>query len=182
MISQTERSGHRAQNFVNFIIKQISGNRGVAAALRRADNPATEYQSWEQLAAFHIDLDKTGERLPHAIIAAAIAKAKLTSNGNLGIGRALAKCYAGGKNNDQAKAKLRRLLACDSTSEVCRILRPILSLIRARNARDLDFTQLLSDLLAYRWDDGRECVKARWAQDFYRVSAEEIKDVEEASC
>lgn len=36
-----------AQNFVEFIIKISNADKGVAATLRRADNPATEYQCWE---------------------------------------------------------------------------------------------------------------------------------------
>ena len=36
------------------------------------------------------------------------------------------------KDSDQAKAKLRRLLACDSAEEACRILRPLFSLINSR--------------------------------------------------
>jgi CRISPR system Cascade subunit CasB len=79
-----ERPTSRAETFVNFIITRIHQDNGIAAALRRADNPGTEYQSWEQLVAFNIDLNNEGERLPHATIAAAIAKAKIQNNGNTG--------------------------------------------------------------------------------------------------
>ena len=41
------------QNFVTFIIKMINQDKGAKAKLRRADNPDTEYQSWEYLVAFN---------------------------------------------------------------------------------------------------------------------------------
>lgn len=164
MNTPTERPS-RAKAFVPFIIERINRDNGIAAALRRADNPATEYQSWEQLAAFNIALDKDYERLPYATIAAAIAKGKVQANGSTGIGRALANCYDDSANNNQAAAKLRRLLACQSAKEACRVLRPIFSLINAKSNISLDFSRLLSDLLNFHFNSER--IKAQWAQDFY---------------
>jgi CRISPR system Cascade subunit CasB len=155
----------RSEAFVTFIIERMNKDKGVAAALRRADNPATEYQSWEQLAAFNIDLDKPYQRLPFAAIAAAIAKAKIEKNGTIGIGQALASCYEDGNNSDQAKAKLRRLLACESIEEVCRILRPLFSLIEAKCKLSLDFSRLLNEITKFHYNSQK--IKARWAQNFY---------------
>jgi CRISPR system Cascade subunit CasB len=161
----------REQKFVHFTIERCQDDRGVAAALKRADNPTTEYQCWEHLAAFHIDLDNDYQRLPYATIAAAIAKAKAEHNGTIGIGRAIALCYEDGHDSDQAKAKLRRLLACESVPEACRILRPLFSLIEAKVGIALNYAQLLTDLLRFNWDSQR--IKSRWAQDFYRRQEQE---------
>lgn len=154
--------------FVNFIIERMKKNKGIAAVFRRADNPATEYQCWEQLALFHIELDKDYIRLPYVTVAAAVAKAKSEKNGATKIGCALANCYENGKESDQAKAKLRRLLACDSVEEVCRILRPVFSLILSKSKFSLDYAQVLNDLLGFHQDERRQKIKSRWAQDFYR--------------
>jgi CRISPR system Cascade subunit CasB len=156
----------RSLAFVQFVIALIAKNKGVAATLKRADNPATEYQSWEYLAAFNIDLEKPWERLPFATIAAAIAKEKSAHNGSEGIGRAIAKCYDDGKESDQAKAKLRRLLACDSVDEACRILRPLFSLIASRGNSSIDYARLLDQLLKFHWESER--IKSQWAQEFYK--------------
>jgi CRISPR system Cascade subunit CasB len=49
----------RNENFIRFVMEKISQkDNGAVAALKRADNPATEYQCWEYLARF-IDIDKT---------------------------------------------------------------------------------------------------------------------------
>jgi CRISPR system Cascade subunit CasB len=154
---------NRNENFVKFVIERIiQKDNGAVAALKRADNPATEYQSWEYLARF-VDIDKSYERLPFATIGSAIAKAKVEQNGTERIGQAIAKCYEDGKESDQAKAKLRRLLACETVEEVCRVLRPLFSLINSKGNISLDYTSLLNDLRYYN-----QHVKSRWAQDFYR--------------
>ena len=165
MKNEPGRKTSRSQAFVEYIIDRIAKNKGVAAALKRADNPATEYQSWEYLAAFNIDLEKSWERLPFATVAAAIAKEKSAHNGNEGIGRAIAKCYVDGNQSDQAKAKLRRLLACDSVEEACRILRPLFSLIASRGNSSINSARLLEQLLKFHWESER--IKSQWAQEFY---------------
>ncbi|MGM0439662.1 MAG: type I-E CRISPR-associated protein Cse2/CasB [Chlamydiota bacterium] len=167
----------RSQKFVDYIIKRVEANKGDAAALRRADNPTTEYQSWEILAGFGINLEHDYERLPFAAVASDIAAAKPQSNGSITIGMAIARCYDDGKESDQAKAKLRRLLACDNIPEVCRILRPLLSLIASKGGLNLDYEALLDDLLRFNYDESRKRIKARWAQDFYGKSyKEEVSD------
>ncbi|MBZ4219614.1 MAG: type I-E CRISPR-associated protein Cse2/CasB [Chlorobium sp.] len=166
MNNESEKKTSRSLAFVQFIIALIAKNKGVAATLKRADNPATEYQSWEYLAAFNVDLEKPWERLPFATVAAAIAKDKSAHNGSEGVGRAIAKCYDDGNQSDQAKAKLRRLLACDSVEEACRILRPLFSLIVSRGNSSLDYARLLEQLLKFHWESER--IKSQWAQEFYK--------------
>ncbi len=178
-MEKTEKKDRPEAAFVSFVIESIEKNKGITAALRRADNLATEYKSWEYLAKFNIALDNPRERLPYTTIAAAMAKAKTEVNGSKKLGQLLASCYDDGSNNAQAKIKLHRLLACDSVKEVCRILRPLLGLIRSRSkfSNDLDFIQLLKDLLNFRCDHSRQKVKAKWAQDFFYVELEKKEEV-----
>jgi CRISPR system Cascade subunit CasB len=158
----------KSDAFVQFIVEKCKDN-GTAAALKRADNPATEYQSWEFLAAFNIDLEKPWQRIPYAAIAAAIARAKPEHNGRIGIGAGIARCYEDGNQSDQAKARLRRLLACQSSEEACRILRPLFSLIGAKGNVSLDYARLLNQLLRFNLDS--QTVKTQWAMDFYNQKA-----------
>jgi CRISPR system Cascade subunit CasB len=166
----------RSQKFVEYIIQRIKNNKGDAAALRRADNPATEYQSWEILAGVNIKLDSENERLPFATIAADLARVKPEQNGKVLIGQAIARCYDDGNQSDQAKAKLRRLLACETTAEVCRILRPLLTLAESKGMAPLNYAALLDDLLWFSHDESRQRIKSRWAQNFYGKQAEEGVD------
>lgn len=179
--------------FVDFVIdlldeknrgtnKRKPGSSAASAALKRAYNPATEYQSWEYLAraervGVRINIENDDERLPYTSIASAMAKAKVVQNGKVQIGQAIAECYKdeqnSGKDNDQAKMKLCRLLACETTEEVCRVLRPLFSLIDAKANVQLDYAALLKDLLYFHRDN--KSVKSRWAQNFYHFK---LKDEE----
>jgi CRISPR system Cascade subunit CasB len=172
----------REASFVAWLIARCQEDKGLAARLRRADNPATEYQSWEALAAWGVDLEREGQRLPFATVAAAIARAKPAANGRLTLGRAIADCYKDGKKDgnqsDQAKTRLRRLLACDELAELCRVLRPVLTLIESRVAQPLDYARLLKQLVDFGRasaggnDTWLQRIKAQWAQDFYGQKAE----------
>lgn len=170
MSTVTEHPPQKASKglaFVNYIINRCQADNGLRAALKRAYNPATEYQSWEVLAGFQINLEYENQRLPYATIAAAIARTKADKNGSAKIGQALAHCYEDGNTSDQAKAKLRRLLACDSVAEACRILRPLFGLIESKGGVALNYAQLLDELLWFGHEDSQTRIKAHWAQDFY---------------
>lgn len=165
---QTTDKPAREDRFVTGVIDRCNRDKGFAARLRRADNPATEYQSWELLASYGIDLEREHQRLPFVTVAAAIAKAKAERNGALKLGQAIAACYEDGRESSQAKVRLRRLLACDELPELCRILRPLFSLIESKAGRELDFTRLLKQLR--RFPCNAQQVKAEWAQEFYGQS------------
>jgi CRISPR system Cascade subunit CasB len=161
----------REARFVARVLEKLASEKGIAASLRRADNPATEYQSWDFLAGSGIDLDNEYQRLPFVTLAAAMAKAKAEHNGSLRFGQAIARCYEDGNKSDQAKAKLRRVLACDDLPELCRILRPVLALVTSRVSQPLDYVRLLIQLRRFHWDPQK--IKAQWAQEFYGQGAKE---------
>jgi len=157
--------------FVDYLFAHCERDKGLAARLRRADNPATEYQSWEALAKFNVNLDFSSERLPHALIAATVAKSRATGNGSIPLGHAIPLAFDDGVNSDQANMRLRRLLACNDVEEACRILRPLITLIQSRVSKPIDFSALLKDLVWFNRDPQR--TKARWAQQFYRSGSKE---------
>jgi len=163
------RPASKASRFVEGVMARCTKDKGLAARLRRADNPNTEYQSWELLAAFNIDLEKDYERLPYAAISAALARSKFEKNGQLKLGEAIANCYSNngdsGTESAQGKARLRRLLACSDTPEACRILRPLFALITSKGTQPLDYARVLNQLLSFNWQPER--IKAQWAQEFY---------------
>ncbi len=161
----------RNEAFVKYVICCLDNDKGAAAALRRADIPSMEHQSWEFLARFNVDLKNPNQRLPFGLIAASIVKGKVRQNGSLGIGEAIARCYENGNKSDQAKAKLRRVLACDTVIEICAILRPMLRLIEAKCLRTLNYARLLNDILYLETDPQQ--TKSKWAQNFYRSNADE---------
>jgi CRISPR system Cascade subunit CasB len=175
-VRKDKQNSSRGQAFVEYVINRCHSDKGARAALTRADNPATEYQSWEILAGFHVNLEYENQRLPFATIGAAIARAKVEQNGNISIGKGIASCYEEGNESAQAKARLRRLLACENVAEACRIIRPVLNLIASKSNVDLDYARLLDDLLWFDHAESQTRIKARWAQDFYARGVEEEKN------
>ncbi|MBB3062817.1 type I-E CRISPR-associated protein Cse2/CasB [Microbulbifer rhizosphaerae] len=165
----------REQRFVDAVIDRCKKDKGMAARLRRADNPATEYQSWELLGSLGVDLEKEYERLPFVTTAAAIAKSKAGHNGSLTLGKAILACYDNDRESDQAKARLRRLLACDERAEVCRILRPVLTLIDSKVGQPLDYGRLLRQLRYFG-----QRTKTQWAQEFYGQPVQAVQEEAEA--
>jgi len=150
----------RQQAFVDYVLGRMQDDSAFGAALRRADNPATEYQAWEHMAAW-CDIERTVERKTYATIAAALARAKPAVDGFLGIGEAIAACYEDGRASDSAKIKLRRLLACDNAEEACVVLRPLLSLIASHGVH-LGYGKLLNELIHFG-----DRAKVKWAVGFY---------------
>ena len=173
MNTQPQEPKNRSTALDDYLCQRCPKDKGFAARLRRADNPATEYQCWDTLAAFEVNLESVHERLPFALIAAAVARSEQKSNGTLPLGQAIAHAFSDGHDSDQAKARLRRLLACDDTEEVCRILRPLLSLIRSRVSQPLDYAALLEDLRWFHRSGDR--ARARWAQQFYGKPVAEVQ-------
>lgn len=138
---------------------------GKAAKMKRADNPATEYMSWELVCPWCGDeFQKESKRLPYETIGAAVARAKIETNGTLPFGRALA-CCADSKVEDKTKdpmtAHLRRLLGCETVQEVCMVIRPVLSLLASKGV-NFDYAGLLEDLLYFG-----DSKKRKWASDYY---------------
>ena len=164
---QTPAENSFVSKFVAYIFDRCAKDRGTAARLRRADNPATEYQSWDVLATFGIDIEKEYVRLPFATIAAAIAKSRAEHDGPVSLGEAIASCFEGERESTAAQARLRRLLACSAVPEVCRMLRGTLALIESKSASKLCYSRLLSQLKSFHFDDQR--IKSQWAAEFYKT-------------
>ena len=170
MEQEKKDKASRGGAFVAHALQRMKDDTGFGAALRRADNPATEYQAWEYLAPW-CELDNIRERLPFATVAAALARAKPARDGHQRIGQALAACYDDGNQSDNAKSKLRRLLACDSVEESCRVLRPLLSLLASKEKARLNYGSLLDDLLWFG-----ERTQQRWAMDFFGRRGDDDRD------
>ena len=166
--ANAQENNTKEKEFVKHVIKKAGEDTGYVAMLRRGDNPDTEYYAWEALARF-IDLQNDRERIPYALVGAAICRVKPQKDGEAGIGEALAKCCK--DNRDEGNMRLRRLLSCDNIQEVCRILRQVLTLIQSRQPELLSYSRLLDDLYKFGKSSWRRNkVKQNWAMDFYAVS------------
>lgn len=166
-MNQPNEKKEKSTAFIDYLFTLCERDKGAAARLRRADNPATEYQSWDVLAAFNVNLEWACERLAYTTVMAAVARSRAKNDGELDFGKAIAKAFDDGANSPQASRRLMRLLACDDVEEVCRVLRSLLKLIQSRVSQPVNYAALLNDLIWFNYDAQR--VKARWAQQFYQT-------------
>lgn len=167
----------RLQHIVTAILEQCAQDKGFAARLRRADNPDTEPYAYGILCALGVDLERDAERRPFALIGAALSRDKRGQDGDLGLGAALRHCV---EDEEQGAARLRRLLVCRRQEEVCRVLRPLLSFLAAKET-PLCHARLLGELLAFPSDDARRRIRLRWAQEYYGHDVE-AETTEEGTC
>lgn len=172
-MEQSIHKPDKSDNFISIVLRNCGKDKGFAARLRRADNPALEYQSWGLLAQFAVNLENENERLPFALIGAAVARAQISQDGQAGLGIALRARF---DDIEQASSRLRRLLACSSLKELCSVLRPILQLL-SQNTRPLSYSRLLRELLWF--NNNTQKIKLHWAQEFYG-SQENDHDAQEA--
>ena len=77
--------------FVAEALRRCSSDTSYRAALQRADNPDTAAFAWEYLVKW-CDITKDHDRLPFALIGAAIAREKPASNGNKNLGELFRAC------------------------------------------------------------------------------------------
>lgn len=157
------------EGFVRHILQVCARSKGDAAHLRRADSDQETDKPWQILATFNLDLTNREAILPYITVMSAIARSEARYSGTLNIGAALAKSFKDAAKNEQAQARLRRLLACDSLLDLTQVLRPMLALINSRGVRGLDYVQMLRDLKGFRYDDSRSRTKARWAGGFFGI-------------
>jgi len=146
-------------NFINSIIKNIDDTNYISK-WKRADNPKLEYQAWELLVPWCKELTNPYERIPLATIGAAFARRKSNKDGKLNFGKALYYCYPE-KDSGPGTSRLRRMLACSDTLEVCKMIKPCLKLIASKNI-DLNYSSLLSDVKYFS-----DRTKLSWTQQFY---------------
>ena len=164
----------REQNFTQWVLDRRE-DKGFAAKLRRADNPNTEYYSLGILCSFGVNIENDNERLPYALIGAALCRTDVKCDGSLNLGAALRKTLETDDIDDNAR--LRRILACNSVVEICRVLRPVLMWLDSKES-GISYAQLLGDIVKFNSEKSRERIKLKWTKEYYKNNKTD-KDVEE---
>ena len=146
--------------FVAAVIARVKTDTAFRAVMSRADNPAFESAAWEYLIPY-CNIEKDFERIPFALVGAAIARIRPENDGKAGLGSAFRAICGKDEDREREALRFRRLIACDSSLELCRILRPVLQYLASKGA-SVSFTRLLNDLLFWG-----QRTKIRWTTQFY---------------
>ncbi len=158
----------RTAEFVADMIRRLKNDDSACrAALRRADNSATASFAWEYLVPY-CNIQNDRERLPFALIGAAIAREQPENDGKMDMGEMLFRCTEGDSEaKDREMRRLRRLLACDSSMELVEILRSTVRYIQSKGNIPFGYERLLMDILYWN-----EKVKLRWTHHFFNKQTE----------
>ncbi|MBQ9338258.1 MAG: type I-E CRISPR-associated protein Cse2/CasB [Lentisphaeria bacterium] len=155
--------------FVAAVIARVKTDTAFRAVMSRADNPALESSAWEYLIPY-CNIENDLERIPFAMVGAAIARIRPENDGNAGIGTAFRSICHNDEDRERESARFRRLIACDSSLELCPVLRPVIQYL-ASNGASVNFTQLLKDLLYWN-----QRTKIRWTTHFYDRNTQENEE------
>lgn len=163
----------KAQLFVESVFRRKEEDSGFRTRMRGAGSAVRETAVWGDLAPF-CNLEDENLRAAYVLIGSSIAFEEKAVNGVQSFGKLLSQTWGDEKDakllddkkqaQHPAAARLRRLLVCRDVTELCRVLRPCLRLIRSRRPGELDYAQLLDDLLRFPFNPDK--VKARWVMDF----------------
>lgn len=164
----------QAQLFVDSVFRRKEEDSGFRSRMRGAGSAVRETAVWGDLAPF-CNLENESLRAAYVLVGSSVAFEDKDGNGAQSFGRLLSLTWGDEKDakllddkkqaQHPAAARLRRLLVCRDVPELCRVLRPCLRLIRSRRPGELDYAQLLDDLLRFPFDPDK--VKARWVMDFH---------------
>ena len=147
--------------FVAELISRCRSDTAFRAAMRRADNPRTAAFAWPHLVKW-CDLGKEYERLPFALVAAAVARELPEHDGDKDIGQLFRSCCTGPDDTEREQRRFRRLIGCDNAVELCEVLRPVLSYLQSKVPGRICYAKVLADILYFG-----EKVKLRWADHFF---------------
>ena len=156
-------------DFAGFVAEAISRctrDNAYRAAMQRADNPDTAAFAWEYLARW-CDISSNHERLPFALIGAAIAREKPEANGKQNLGDLFRSCCKNEEDSEREQRRFRRLLGCDSSIELCEVLRGTLKYLQGKQPGQTNYIRLLQDIFYFG-----DKVKLRWAASFFGQKSE----------
>ena len=171
------------EKFFNEIYSKVKADdRGFISVMRMADHPRLRYRVFGVLARNNILLDPRIS-LPYTVLGASIARTKSSADGELSLGEALRLAFRDRDPEDHAiQTRLRRLIACESSQELCQILPSTLRLIESRlDNKHLCYRKLyeLITLFDFNLQRGRSLL----LQGFYNQNSPEQNsksDIEDA--
>lgn len=173
-----KRDLESVKEVVDKVFERCQNDSRFKVSLRKLGSKTTETMGWWALSELGVDLTKTKDVIVTSFVFSAIARSGLEKNGNIPIGKAvLLACSKDSVQNgkERGSSRIRTLLSCHTENDYTMALHPLISLIDSRNV-PLDFASLLYDLLSVRYPDARERIRARWANDFYSTSEEDMEE------
>lgn len=165
-----EEKKKRNSAFVDYIYKLCSKDKGLAANLRRADLKDQNSIVFSVLCGFGLDITKDAQFIPYCLITAAIARNKNYEDrtNELSFIKAMASVEKNGNSHQEKEdARFRRLLSCNDLKSLTLIFRHVMGFVQSRTTANINYSELLDDLCSFNYEESRQRVKRKWANQFY---------------
>lgn len=170
---------NRYDSFIRYVLSRCNKqkDKGFKARLRKAESETTEFQSWEVLANWGIDISDRKTRRAFGVLGACAANTGLSQDGRLSLGEGLRFIEKRKETSEQeldsstSAARLRRLISCKGSSELLAVLIPVLRLFASREI-SICYSRVLQEVIDFDSESRRLDICARWAQDFYSKGRE----------
>lgn len=163
-----------AEYLVSSIFRIKNDNKGDAANLRRANNPATQHYAWPIMVRLGFSLSNARNNAIIPLIAASIANEPTSDNGNTPFAKILG---ALAKESPSLEKRFSRLVDATNAVELCGLLGSNINLVQSKSdSSRIDYIALTKELISF--DYKRDAIRAKWSEQFYRnfQSNETAKD------
>lgn len=162
-MEENQKPKKTSEAFVSYVTSKLAWDKSFSAKLKRADNPNTEHFAWDVILPWCHSADESHRKI-FGLIGASMARKRVLTDGALSLGFAIAKIEKGSENFNSAR--LKKILSCHDSVQLCYYLRPIIRQIES-NKLNLCYEQLLNQLLFFDLYPDRQ--KKKWAKDCYKT-------------
>lgn len=155
------------KRFIPYLFS-LKKDKGLRALMRGALSSARQSGalSYLEVADCNINILREDHREAALLVMGFVGLDPADKNGEIPFAKALSSIYRNDVNNDEpGLARLRRLLSCRDSSELCVVLRSVLKLILSKTNQGIDYEALLRDLLMF--NTRPEYVKAKWTHEYF---------------
>jgi CRISPR type I-E-associated protein CasB/Cse2 len=167
-MSTTSNKPDRAERFLSRL-RQINGDRGKMSALRRGASVSTQRQAWPIIHSLGEDISA----LSACTIGALYAEHPYEDDKIFSFGSTCRRVATDNGNTKEIpesfERRFRRLLACDSASDVAGQLRAWIRFASARGV-GVNYERLFWDLIG--WNNHSDRIKLDWARGFWPIQKE----------
>lgn len=157
------------KEFVEYIFKSISKDKGIRASLRKADSENLEWKAWSVIYPALGNLNSR-YRSTYALIASFIAKSKMEKDGDQSLGEAIR--FADGKTDEGVSSRILKLVSVSDSEELASVLRRLVPYLLNKDI-NLCFESVLSDMRLFEKEEFRQNIKAKWMTGYLKKTEEE---------
>lgn len=154
---------NKESSYVNYVFDRKEIDNAFRANLKHAYSENLEWKAWNLIERF-VDLNDTTKRKAYILIGSSISKSHQKNNGSIKFGKAMAIALKD-SDKDELPTRFAKILSCSSVDDLIDALRTTITFVNSKGI-ELDYADLLTDILQFQYEDSRLKVKTKLASEF----------------